>query len=121
MVPGSRIRCNDLCYVLGHFPHIYHFFTMVKHKLYRHKLPDRTLISCSRPVSYFWTRFDISAKTPAVGKCYIDSSSPEISTSALNTVADFAILILPIIVIVGLQLKIERKIALVCVFLVGSL
>ncbi len=75
----------------------------------------------SRPISYFWLRFDIFATTPVVGKCTVDASGSEISTSILNTIADFAVLILPIVVLAGLQLKLRRKIALLAVFLVGSL
>lgn len=75
----------------------------------------------SRPISYFWLRFDIFATTPVVSKCTVDASGSEISTSILNTIADFAVLILPIVVLVGLQLKLRRKIALLAVFLVGSL
>lgn len=51
----------------------------------------------------------------------MDVRGSEISTSVLNTIADFAVLILPIIVLAGLQLNKRKKIALISVFLVGSL
>ena len=75
----------------------------------------------SRPLSYFWSQYDISANPRPEGVCTVDASSSEISTSILNTVADFAVLILPIIVLAGLQLKLQKKIAIISVFLVGSL
>ncbi|KAL8912158.1 MAG: hypothetical protein Q9171_002792 [Xanthocarpia ochracea] len=72
-----------------------------------------------RPISYFWLRFDTFAQTPAVGKCTVDADVSAISTSVLNTVADFAVLIFPIVVLAGMQLKLRKKIALLSIFLVG--
>lgn len=58
---------------------------------------------------------------PAQGKCTVDTSSSQIATSVTNTVADFAVLLLPIAVLLPLQMHLAKKIALVSVFLIGTL
>jgi hypothetical protein len=50
----------------------------------------------------------------------VNTSSSQIATSVLNTIGDFAVLCLPIMILIPLQMQLARKIALVSVFLVGS-
>jgi len=79
----------------------------------------KCLQSSSRPASFFWERY--LPVPPAGGVCPYDRSAPLIATSALNSVGDFAVLLMPIIVLHSLQLKTRKKMALLSVFFVGVL
>ncbi|KAF2229251.1 hypothetical protein EV356DRAFT_437290, partial [Viridothelium virens] len=74
---------------------------------------------CSRPLSYHWQRYNPTLDPPAIGVCSIDLGSFAISASALNTVADFALLSIPVPMLWKLQLSLGRRLALTSVFLVG--
>ncbi|TAQ83145.1 hypothetical protein B7494_g8530 [Chlorociboria aeruginascens] len=79
-----------------------------------------TVTEC-RPLNYFWESVNINRATPAVGKCTINTQAAEISTSILNTIGDFILLILPMTVIWGLNLNMAKKIGIMGIFCVGIL
>ena len=75
----------------------------------------------SSPPAYFWERFNITLDPPARGSCNANTSATVVSTSALNDVSDFVVLVLPVLVLSGLHLNTGKKLALISVFLVGLL
>ncbi|PVH93775.1 hypothetical protein DM02DRAFT_695121 [Periconia macrospinosa] len=81
----------------------------------------RFILGQCQPLDYFWQRVNITLDPPAKGVCPVNTEVSSLSTSILNIIADFLILILPISHLVNLQLILAKKVALLSVFLVGTL
>ena len=76
----------------------------------------------SRPLNYYWLQASPAASKGLIrGKCRVAIDPSRQSTSALNSLADLALLIVPAIALVGLQMDLKRKIALISIFLIGTL
>lgn len=76
----------------------------------------------SRPLNYFWLRASpVGAEGLINGKCTVDIDSSSQPTSALNSAADLALLIVPIIAIGKLKMDWNRKIGLIFIFMIGIL
>ena len=71
------------------------------------------IFSCS-PIGYFW---DKSIKG---GHC-INENNLSYGITAANIVTDITVLVLPIPWLIHLQMKTSRKVALVGIFILGSL
>ncbi|CAG9990171.1 unnamed protein product [Clonostachys byssicola] len=74
---------------------------------------EGTLIFGCRPIARGW---DI---TITEGQC-LSTAAIYIATAVLNIISDVIILVLPIKMVVGLQMKTARKIGLLAVFTIGS-
>ena len=74
-----------------------------------------TLLQCS-PLNYGWDQL----YGQMTGKC-VNLKAEAISTAALSTVADVALLILPIPILWGLQMPYKQKLSLCGIFLLGGL
>ena len=72
------------------------------------------------PIHYYWTRFvAYYGFDPPKGSC-LPQLAHLVTPQILSTVSDIVILLLPIPIIMGLQVKTSRKIALFFVFLLGA-
>ena len=69
------------------------------------------------PISYFWYQ-DIN---PGTGHCGVNSTAAEIATNVTSTVADIALVILPLTILFKLQMSTEKKAGLALIFSVGLL
>ncbi|KAF2836600.1 hypothetical protein M501DRAFT_979939 [Patellaria atrata CBS 101060] len=72
-----------------------------------------------RPISYFWESRNISRRLPAVGRCTNNNDLAIISTAALNTVGDIALLVLPITVLWRLNFSKKTKLGVIGIFCFG--
>lgn len=76
----------------------------------------------SRPLNYLWLRASPAGAQGLVkGKCTVDVHSFSQSISVLNSVADFALLVVPPIALGGLKMSFNRKIGLIAIFSIGTL
>lgn len=73
--------------------------------------------SPSRPIEFFWQQ--ANPATTMKGVCTVGVLPSEISTTALNTAADWIILLIPITALSSLQLNIRRKVGLLAIFAIG--
>ncbi|KAI1299553.1 hypothetical protein F5Y03DRAFT_408721 [Xylaria venustula] len=72
------------------------------------------------PVDFFWSQYNIHLNPRPKGSCYVNGPALVISSSALNSIGDVVILVLPIIMIVQLQLPRPKRIAVGLVFATGA-
>ncbi|KAI0867335.1 hypothetical protein GGS24DRAFT_515889 [Hypoxylon argillaceum] len=72
------------------------------------------------PVDFFWNQYNPHLNPRPEGSCYLNSPALVISSSALNSVGDIGILILPVIMIGQLQLPRPKRIALGLIFATGT-
>jgi hypothetical protein len=76
----------------------------------------------SHPIQYFWLRASpVGAQGLIKGKCTVAINQSSQSTSGLNSLADFALLIVPAIALAKLKIDLHRKIGLIAVFMIGAL
>jgi hypothetical protein len=76
----------------------------------------------SRPLNYFWLRASPAGAEGLIsGECTVDINFSSQPTSALNSAADLALLIVPIIALGKLTMDFNRKIGLVVIFMIGMM
>ncbi|KAI1346012.1 hypothetical protein F5Y01DRAFT_322422 [Xylaria sp. FL0043] len=73
------------------------------------------------PVHFFWSQYDPNLIPRPKGSCYVNGPALVISSSALNSIGDIGILVLPILMVWHLQLPRSKRIALGLVFATGAL
>ncbi|RYC58004.1 hypothetical protein CHU98_g8200 [Xylaria longipes] len=73
------------------------------------------------PVDFFWSQYNPHLNPRPEGSCTVNSPALVISSSALNSIGDIGILVLPVIMIRQLQLPRQKRIALGLVFATGAL
>ncbi|ERF75274.1 hypothetical protein EPUS_00066 [Endocarpon pusillum Z07020] len=74
-----------------------------------------------QPISFFWLRATPAAIQGRIdGKCGPDAPKVVQFTNAFNSVADFALLIVPFVALRKLQIKFHRKIELIAIFTIGA-
>jgi hypothetical protein len=76
----------------------------------------------SRPLNYFWLRASTAGAEGLInGECTVDINSSSQPSSALNSAADLALLIVPIIALGKLSMDFNRKIGIIAIFMIGML
>lgn len=76
----------------------------------------------SRPLNYFWLQYSPAGMQGLVkGRCTLSVDVPKQAFCALNSLADFALLIVPAAAIGKLKMNLNRKIGLIAIFLIGTL
>jgi hypothetical protein len=74
----------------------------------------------SRPLNYFWLRASPAGAEGLIdGECTVGINSISQPTSALNSAADLALLIVPIIALGRLTKDFNRKIGPIFIFMIG--
>jgi hypothetical protein len=76
----------------------------------------------SCPLNYFWLRASPAGAQGLInGKCTVSVSSSSQATSALNSAADFALLVVPAIALEKLKIDLNQKVGLIAIFMIGTL